>query len=181
MKKILSILLALVFCFIALISCGNEENSSSQGECGENSNEDIQSTVKSDYYDKIIDLRLNTNVPNFAIYETYDELLQVIDNSSNDIDKSRFNDNYALLISNLEVPFPYFSHWGLKNVLVGMDFDENETKHTVILQIEVTLEEEGTDDIKYLNGVFFVPKTLFEQKNNLNFYEDNLKVIWTTA
>ena len=32
MKKILSILLALTFCFIALISCGNEENSSSQGE-----------------------------------------------------------------------------------------------------------------------------------------------------
>ena len=43
MKKILSILLALTFCFIALISCGNEENSSSQSEMNSESSSESES------------------------------------------------------------------------------------------------------------------------------------------
>ena len=42
MKKILSILLALILCLGALISCGNEENSSSQSETkSESSSESV--------------------------------------------------------------------------------------------------------------------------------------------
>ena len=43
MKKILSLLLALTFCFIALISCGNEESSSSQSESSQESISQSQS------------------------------------------------------------------------------------------------------------------------------------------
>ena len=46
MKKLLSILLALIFCFSALISCGNEESSSSQSEM--NSESSSESVVQSE-------------------------------------------------------------------------------------------------------------------------------------
>ncbi|MBQ8738585.1 MAG: hypothetical protein IJZ04_03705 [Clostridia bacterium] len=85
MKKLLSLILALIMCFVTLISCGNEENSSSQSETKSESSSESVSQIQSgtESASEIVSEESNT--------ETQSETSE--DSSSSEKASSSENDN----------------------------------------------------------------------------------------
>ena len=182
MKKLLSLLLAMILCLGVLVACDTPEESSSSSlseesnSSGANLRDDSIEVVA--YYE-LDHFDLKNDAPTFAIYKTYDELTHVLDISLDETVQSKFDNCYALLLHDIAMAFSYFSSWSCTNMIFGIDYDggtERESK--VFLQIEVELEEEGTDDEKILNHLIFIPKSEFEQQTDLSSYENKLQIIW---
>ena len=193
MKKLLSLLLAMILCLGVLVACDtSEESSSSSSEesststegpiledlssSGENLRKDSVEVVA--YY-ALDNFDLKNDAPNFAIYKNNEELTYALDISLNETAQSNFDNCYVLLLRDIPIAFSYFNSWKCTNMIFGIDYDggtERESK--VFLQIEVELEEEGTDDEKTLNHLIFIPKSEFGEKTDFSSYENNLQIIW---
>ena len=119
MKKLLSILLALIFCFGTLISCGNEESSSSESDQESENKKGQVSLLTSPPNDEIVstyyqyrggisykgeemrekDELLDEYVQGtyFKIIDTYDEFVASI-SKGDDIDESFFEKNFIYVM-----------------------------------------------------------------------------------
>lgn len=149
MKKLLSILLALILCVGTLVSCGNEETSSSESEQesekGQVSlltsppNDEVVSTyyqIKSGISYKGEEMREKGEYPNdyvygtyFKIIDTYDEFVASI-SKGDDIDESFFEKNFIYVICKHESDVTSDSderHLGYRNFYI-----ENGTAHLTV-------------------------------------------------
>ena len=181
MKKILSILLALILCLGVFVSCGDEETSSSESELSNKSEFSSESLFLSEsqmssetqkesyspiyvetYYDEIENFVLKSNAPESGIYDTYDKLLNVLDAPVENFDEEVFCEHYILMVKNVKCS-SITSKLGFQYVNCKLD------SRKVEITLEMKIDNNRVDDVEspefeiFMDALVVIPKKVLEK------------------
>ena len=169
MKKILSILLALTFCLGAFVSCGNEEDSSSQGEyssiCGSESSvwEPKINKTKTEYSFERCYLKedkFNEHLYNAFdrfVFAEYSDYLNFVNDGnisdSNNITQELFNENFIIAVYQDGYKSQKNEHYG--------DFEKQTDSCRLVLEFtNYTNVPEEDQEIWPVFDLIIIPRTL---------------------
>ena len=200
MKKLLSILLALTLCLGAFVSCGNEENSSSESESNRDSVSQTQSNTESAseivseensvketednreefvYFDEIEDFTLKAGAPKSGLYNSYEKLLTILEEPLDNFDLSVFDDNYILMINGLlgnAMPSNGFTSIGFQNGGYVLGESPQMIKPGITIQFHYenpkNVDSPGID--VYRDALIIIPRSLIDEsfvgENNVTVF-----------